>query len=89
MSTPQLPCYYLVLNHSLNCATIESAKPNKQQTVLVRSEAEPNIAPIHAIGILSDDSKNYHVAVSTAQGDDSFNLDWEELKGSIQQNRMK
>src|SRR5947207_15683125 len=57
------PTYVLDLRHSLNRATIESAKPNKKIRVLVIPEDDPSAEPIAADGTLSPDGKLFHVVV--------------------------
>jgi len=82
-------CYYLDLTHSLNCATIESAKANKAQNVLVRNATNPAAPAISAIGTLSADGKVYFVVIPSESEDKSFDLEWDDLKKTIEYCRSK
>ena len=83
------PTYFLDLDHSLNRATIESAKPNKKIKVLVIPEGDKSAKPIAATGELSEDSTVFHVIVVTAAGQQSHTLNWSDLQDQLRAYRVR
>lgn len=77
------PTYILALEHSLNRATIEGAKPNKKIKVLVRPENDTTSKPIAATGELIENGQIFHVVVVTDQGEQSFDWMWGMLQSEI------
>lgn len=75
------PTYYLDLSHSLNRATLESAKPNKAMPVLVKAAGDRSAPPIKATGALV--GPEFHVEVVTAQGQQHHSWTWAFLRDAL------
>lgn len=79
MSTFEEPTFYLDLDHSLNRATIESAKLGQRTTVLVK--AKKSGPSIQATGIRH--GGEFHVEVTTDHGMQSHTWTWEFLADAL------
>ncbi len=81
------PTYYLDLEHSLNRATIESAKEGATIAVLVRSESDPDAAPIRATA--TRNGEGFFVVVETELGRQSFSIEWDSLVRDVNARRRR
>lgn len=83
------PAYVIDFRNTLNCATIESAKPGQEITILVRPEKKPEAASVRAKGTRSADGLSFVVLVTTSSGVQSHSWEWSLLLNAIQVHRGK
>ena len=81
--------YVIDFRNTLNCATIESAKPGQEICILVGLEKQPDTASITAKGKRSTDGKSFDITVLTNTGTDVQSWIWTELKTAIDIHRGK
>lgn len=62
--------YVIDFRNTLNCATIESAKPGQEISLLVRPEKQPDAKSITGMGKRSADGESFEIAVLTNTGTD-------------------
>jgi hypothetical protein len=83
MAEFESPSYVLDLANSINCAHIESAKPNVSFRVLVVPESDLSAASMSATGLLSVDSTSFSVTVETPAGTQEHSWPWESLRDAL------
>ena len=82
MSQPP-PEHVIDLDHSLNRATIEGAKPGEAIFVLVKEIGSKSASTERAIGRLSSDGSEFKVEVPTPSGKLSHTWPWDLLLAAI------
>lgn len=81
--------YVIDFRNTLNCATIESAKPGQEISLLVRPETQPDAESITANGKRSADGESFEITALTNAGTDVQSWSWADLKATIAIHRGK
>lgn len=89
MPDPSSTSYVIDFKNTLNCATIESAKPGQAISLLVRPENQANGTSIAAEGKRSADGTSFTIAVMIEGSLDRQSWSWSDLKNAIEIHRGK